>query len=150
MPARFSATHEAAAASNLTLIQLQYGALGRRVRLYELEIGSDSAPAEFSGQFDVIRGTVVGTGTSISPRALDPSDNLAEYSLVQGATITGHTKTADSSLLSIGLHQRQTFRWLSHIRRAIIVPGTVGHWVGIECIAHGGTPNINTTIHWES
>jgi hypothetical protein len=52
-------------------------------------------------------------------------------------------------MLSVGLNQRATFRWVAVPGGELIVPATSDNWVGIECIGHGGTPNINATIHWD-
>ena len=143
---RYSADGQTAAGTNLTILEI-IAATTTRGRIYDILVGSDATPADLAGEFNLIRGTVSGTGTAVTPRALDPADPAALLTAKQG-TFTVQTKTAASSLLNIGLNQRATFRWVAAPDGELIIPATADNWVGVESIAHGGTPNINATIHW--
>ena len=148
MSRQYAVTHETAAGSTLTLLEIVNPGTAARGWIYDLTIGSDATPADLAGQFDVIRGTVSGTGTAVTARALDPA-NPAATMAPEGGTFTGQTKTASSALLSVGLNQRATFRWVAAPGGEFVIPATADSWVGIECIAHGGTPNINATMMWQ-
>lgn len=143
---RYSIVHQTPAGTNLTILAL-VAATTTRGRIYDIVIGSDATPADVATEFNLIRGTVSGTGTAVTPRALDPADPAALLA-GEGGTFTGQTKTANSDMLQIGLNQRNTFRWVAAPEGEIVVPATSDNWVGLESIASGGTPNINCTIHY--
>ena len=147
MPRAYAVTHETAAGTNLTILALVNPGTAARGWIYDIIIGSDATPADLAGQFDVIRGTVSGTGTGVTARALDGA-NPAGTIAPEGGTFTGQTKTANSALLSVGLNQRATFRWVAAPNGEMVIPATTDNWVGVESIGHGGTPNINVTMHW--
>ena len=144
---KYAATGQSPAGTNLTILEI-VGVTTTRGWIYDWSIGSDATPADLAGEFDVIRGTVSGTGTSVTPRALDPG-NPASLLSAKSGTFTGQTKTANSDMVNLGLHQRATYRWIAAPGGELVIPATSDNWIGIESIAHGGTPNINTTIHWD-
>lgn len=148
MARRYSVVHETAAGTTLTILQVNAAATTTRGWIYDIIIGSDATPADVATQFDVQRGTVSGTGTSVTPRALDPGNPAAIFA-GEGGTFTGQTKTANSAMLSFGLNQRATFRWVAVPDGELVIPATSDNWVGVESIASGGTPNINCTISWQ-
>ncbi len=143
---RYSADFQTAAGTNLTIGEV-IAATTTRGRIYDLLVGSDATPADLAGEFNMIRGTVSGTGTAVTPRALDPGDPAALLTAKQGTFVT-QTKTANSSLLNVGLNQRATFRWVAVPDGEFVIPAVSDNWIGLECIAHGGTPNMNFTSHW--
>ena len=143
---RYAITHQTPAGTNLTILCL-VGVATTRGRIYDIVIGSDATPADIATEFNLIRGTVSGTGTGVTPRALDPGDPAALLA-GEGGTFATQTKTASSDMLQIALNQRATFRWVAAPDGEIIVPATADNWVGIESIGSGGTPNINATIHY--
>jgi hypothetical protein len=148
MSRKYSVTHETAAGSTLTILALVNPGTAARGWVYDMIVGSDATPADLAGQFDVIRGTVSGTGTSVTARPLDPA-NPAGTIAPEGGTFTGQTKTANSAMLSVGLNQRATFRWVAAPGGELVIPATADNWVGLESINHGGTPNINCTFMYE-
>ena len=146
MARRYSIVHQTPAGTNLTILQL-VGVTTTRAWIYDIIIGSDATPADVATEFNVIRGTVSGTGTSVTPRALDPG-NPAALTSGEGGTIATQTKTANSSMLDIALNQRATFRWVAVPDGELVLPATSDNWIGVESIASGGTPNINCTISY--
>lgn len=146
MARRYSAVHETAAGATVTILQV-VGVTTTRAWIYDIIVSSDATPADVATQYDVQRGTVSGTGTSVTPRALDPGNPAALLS-GEGGTFTGQTKTANSAMLSFGLNQRATFRWVAVPDGELVVPATSDNWIGVESIASGGTPNTNCTISW--
>ena len=144
---RYSATHETAAGTTLTILEI-VAATTTRGRIYDLIISSDATPADVATEYNIIRGTVSGTGTGVTVNALDGGDP-AGLLTAKGGTFTGQTKTANTDLLEIALNQRATFRWVAAPDSEIVVPATSDNWVGLESIASGGTPNTNATILWQ-
>ena len=143
---RYAIEGQTPAGTDLTILCL-VAATTTRGRIYDVVIGSDATPADVATEFNIIRGTVSGTGTAVTPRALDPADPAALLAGERG-TFTGQTKTANSAMVNIALNQRATFRWVAAPDGEIVVPATSDNWVGVESIASGGTPNINCTIHY--
>jgi hypothetical protein len=145
---RYAIEGQTAAGTNLTILEL-IAATTTRGRIYDILVGSDATPADVATEFNIIRGTVSGTGSSTpTGRALDPADPAALLTAKVG-TFTGQTKTSNSAMLNLALNQRATFRWVAVPDGEIVVPATSDNWVGLESIASGGTPNINTTFHWQ-
>lgn len=147
MGRKYAVPHQTAAGTNLTILAL-VAATTTRGRIYDIVIGSDATPADVATEFNMIRGTVSGTGSAVTPRALDPGEPAALLA-GEGGTFSGQTKTSNSDMLNIALNQRATFRWVAAPDSEIVVPATTDNWVGLESIASGGTPNINTVFHYE-
>ncbi len=147
MARRYAVEGQTAAGTNLTILEI-VAATTTRGWIYDIIIGSDATPADVATEFNIIRGTVSGTGSSTpTPRALDPGNPAALLSAKVG-TFSGQTKTANSAMLNIALNQRATFRWVAVPDGEIVIPATSDNWVGLESIASGGTPNINANFHW--
>jgi hypothetical protein len=145
---RYAVDGQTAAGTTLTILEV-IAATTTRGRIYDIIIGSDATPADVATEFNIIRGTVSGTGTtSPTGRALDPADPAALITAKVG-TFTGQTKTANSALLNIALNQRATFRFVAVPDGEIVIPATSDNWVGLESIASGGTPNINCSFMWQ-
>lgn len=146
---RYAADGQALAGTNLTIAEVVAVGSTVRARIYDIIIGSDAAPADNGGEYNVIRGTVSGTPTTtVVPRALDPGDPASLMSLEVG-TFSGQTKTANSALLNIALNQRATFRWVAVPDGELVTPATTDNWIGLESIGNSGTPNTNVTFHWQ-
>lgn len=143
---RYSASRVTPAGSTLTILQLE-GKTTTRGWLYDILVGSDATPADVATRLQVIRGTGLGTGTGVTPQALDPGNPAALLS-VQGGTFTGQTKTANSQMLEFALNQRATFRWVAVPDGEIVVPATATAFVGLESVSSGGTPNQDATFSW--
>jgi hypothetical protein len=144
---RYGATGETPAGTTLTIIQVE-GKTTTRGWLYDIVLGSDSAPTDVATDFEIIRSTALGTGTSVTPQALD-GGNPAALLTAQRGTFTGQTKTANSQVLKFGLNQRATFRWVAVPGGEIVVPATATAAVLLESLNSGGTPNICATLQWE-
>ena len=144
MSTEYAIEGQTAAGTALTILALVSPGTTRRAWINYLAISSDATPADVTTEFNVIRGSVSGTGTSVTPRPLDPAEAAAVFTAERG-TFTGQTKTSNSAMLNVAIHQRSTFQWYAR-SSGIVVPATSDAWVGIESIASGGTPNTNATI----
>lgn len=147
MARRYGANGASAAGTTLTILEV-IAATTTRGWIYDLVVGSDATPADVASKFQLIRGTVSGTGTgTVTPHAFDPANPAALLTAKQG-TFTGQTKTATSEILTIALNQRATFRWVAVPDGELVVPATSDNWIGLESISSGGTPNINAAFSW--
>jgi hypothetical protein len=144
MSNRYAIEGQTAAGTNLTILQL-VGVSTRRGWIEYFCISSDASPADVTTEFNLIRGTVSGTGTAVTPRALDSGDPAAILSGERG-TFTGQTKTSNSAMWNGAVHQRSLAQVYAVPGGEWVVPATSDNWVGIESINSGGTPNTNATI----
>lgn len=85
-----------------------------RLKLYEVIIGSDTAPADNAATYHIRRVTNEnGTpgGTAVTPFPLDFDDQAARSTAVEAPT--GEPTIAAGAALEIGINQRATFRWVA-------------------------------------
>lgn len=146
---RHAICHQTAAGSDLGIIVLNNGATVRAV-LYELILGTDSAPADFAGEFVVNRSTTSGVGGSALTEVPLDSLTVAPTTAATGGTFatTQPVDTAASELLMIGLNQRATFRWVAAPGGELIGIAAANNGLFLRSVAHGATPNVNATMHW--
>src|SRR3979490_383820 len=101
---RYSQGGNTPAGTNLTIAEVLAVGATTRARIYDIIVGSDATPVDVATKFNVIRGTVSGTGTAVTPNTLDPGDPASLMSVKVGTFVT-QTKTANSSLLNFALNQ---------------------------------------------
>lgn len=145
---KYAAAHQTAAGSDLGLINLNNGA-NVRAMIYELLIGSDATPADLAGELVLNRTSAAGAGgTALTEVPLDSLTVAATVAATGGTFTVQPTDTANTELLMIGLNQRATFRWVTDIVNALIGIASANNGLFLRSVAHGGTPNLNCTIHW--
>lgn len=98
----------------------------RRLKLYDLLVGSEATPADNPFSWLVRRCTTVGTATAVTPQALDPADPASISTANENYTVEP-TITANSEVLDIPLNQRATFRWVASPEGEIVVPATANN-----------------------
>lgn len=145
---RYSACHQTAAGTTLTMINC-IGTAAIRLKIYDVILGSDAAPADFATEFNVTRTTAVGTGgTGLTISPLDPL-TVAATGTATGGTFGAEPTYGTAILLEIGMNQRATFRWMAAPGGELICSATASNGLGLRSINSGGTPNINSCLHWE-
>jgi hypothetical protein len=144
---RYAAITEAAAGTTLTLQNLT-GSAATRPKIYDLILGSDTAPADVATDLRVSRSTTAGTGTAVAEDPLDPLTAAVSIATMQQGTFSPvPTRTTD--LLAIHLNQRATFRWVAAPGGELIAAAVAANGIEVFSIASGGTPNMGITTHWE-
>jgi len=119
----------------------------RRLRVYDLSIGSEATPADAAILWTVRRCTAAGTSTAVVPQNLDPASSTTEYDAGENHTIEP-TYTAAAILLNIPLNQRATYRWIAAPGGELVMPATASNGFGIETdTISTGTPVITATVH---
>lgn len=145
---RYAVTHQTPAGTDLPMINLT-GSAAIRCKLYDMIIGSDATPADVATEFVINRTTDAGTGgTALTEQALDPLQVAATGAAI-GGTFTTPPADAGGQLMMIALNQRATFRWVAVAGGEMISAATAANGLMLNCTASSGTPNINTTFHWE-
>lgn len=95
----------------------------RRIKLYDILIGTNGTPADNEVEWDVSRMTAAGTGTASTPTALDPADAAALTVGTNDYTIEP-TVTANSSIWYVAVNQRASYRWVAAPGSEFVVPAT--------------------------
>jgi len=146
--AKYSTSHQTAAGSTLVLINLTGGTTVRPA-IYLWALGSDATPADLAGEFCIMRTTTAGAGgTALSENTRDPLTVAATGAATGGTYTAAPTVTANSYQMMLGLNQRATSIWQANPGDEIYAAATAANGLASYSVAHGGTPNINTTFSW--
>jgi hypothetical protein len=104
----------------------------RRTKLYDFVFGSaEATPADGNTLWQLQRCTTAGTATAVTPQILDPADGAALTAANQNHTVDP-TLTANAIMLSIGLNQRATFRWVAQPGGEIVTPATASNGLAVR------------------
>lgn len=98
----------------------------RRGQIYDIMVGTDGTPADNAIVYDLSRQTAAGTITSITPTALNPADAAFLGAAAANATAEG-TITAASSVWSIAVNQRASYRWVAAPGSEFVYPATTAN-----------------------
>ena len=121
----------------------------RRLKVYDITIGSEATPADAAILWTFQRCTAAGTSTGVTPQNLDPADATTEYDAGENHSIEP-TYTASAILLNIPLNQRATYRWVAAPGGELVMPATAANGFGIQTdTISTGTPVITATVHAE-
>ena len=106
----------------------------RKYELYDFVFGSaEAAPADGNSLWQIQRCTTAGTaGSSVTPQGIDPGDTVAATTVCGQAHSADPKLTSNAILLSIGLNQRATFRWVPAPGKELIVPATASNGLAIR------------------
>lgn len=102
----------------------------RRLKWYDLIVGSEASPADNAFLYVMQRFTAAGTNTAVVPSPLDPADAATEADAGENNTAEP-TYTATLILLEIPLNQRATFRWVCSPGSELVSPATASNGIGI-------------------
>ena len=146
---RYSSDGQDTNTAATTLLAVGQGTATRRLKIYDLVLGSDATPADNAAEYVLQRYTASGTSTAVTPQLLDPGDPAV--TAIAGEAHSGEpTYTANAILLQWAQNQRATFRWVAAPGGEIIVPATNSNGLGIQVISIGGSAvNTNACIHHE-
>lgn len=112
----------------------------RRAKVYDLMFGCNAAPADNAFIYQAIRTTTVGTGSAVTPVAL----NTADGALSAGATVVTDTITADPTfsgvaMLNVPLNQRASMRWVAAPGGELVIPATANNGIALALSATSTT-----------
>lgn len=148
----YTVYHATPGGTTLPLINLT-GSATMQAKLYEVILGTKSAPADTQAEVVVGLTTDVGSGgTTLSENALNAGQTPAATCAAVGGTFSGApTFTANSGRLYIGFAQRASWRWyvndLRHTIRSIL---SANNGLEAQCLSmSSGTPTITCQLSWE-
>lgn len=120
----------------------------RRAKIYDLIVGSEATPADNAFLFVHQRTTTVGTiGTNFTAEALDPADAAAVTLVAQA--YTANPTASGTSVLSVPLNQRATFRWVAAPGSELTIPATANNGIMVNTPTAGGLVSITETVYFE-
>ena len=120
----------------------------RRAKVYDLLIGSEATPADNGFLWQVQRCTAAGTSTAVTPQSLDPADTLASTIVCGENHSVDATRTANAFLLTLGLNQRASFRWVAAPGGELIIPATASNGLAIVTLTSSAVA-VSSTVHFE-
>ena len=118
----------------------------RRGKFYDVIFGSEATPADNAFRYLIQRCTALGTSTAVTPQPLDPADAATESDAGENHTIEP-TYTANALLLSVGLNQRATFRWVASPGGELVYPATASNGLGVQTPTSSAVA-ITATVHY--
>jgi hypothetical protein len=137
----FGGTLQATTSSYKTLVQVNAATATelRRGKVFDVMFGTLGTPADQTYQFDISRTTASGTATTITPASLDVADGAACTAAFANYTAEP-TYTSSTSLFTLGINQRASYRWVAAPGSELVWPATASNGLGLRAVsASGGT-----------
>lgn len=119
----------------------------RKAWIYDILFGTDGTPADNAMTFTLDRQTTAGTGTAITPIPLDSGDAAALITAAANHTVEP-TITANSALLTIGINQRASYRWVAAPGGELVVPATNTNGLGLRAKSPAYTGTATGALHF--
>ncbi len=122
------------------------GVTTTRARCYDFTVGSDGTPADVALNYTCIRFTASGTGTPITPEALD-SEAPAALITVEDNNTAEPTYVVAEILWQIAANQRATYRWVAAPDGELVVPAAADAGFGWAAFHASAVPDFVITAH---
>ena len=120
----------------------------RRAKVYDYTVGCGATPADSAFTHIVQRCTTAGTGTALTPNALDQADSLASTIVAKDTITADPTLTASAFLGWKALNQRSTYRWVAAPYGEIVIPATASNGIILGLTA-ATTTTFDAEAHYE-
>lgn len=122
----------------------------RRLKIYDLVIGSDDTPADQACRFSLGRTTGVGTeGSGYTPVNIDPAGPAGEADYGIGTFSVEPTYTANKEILAFSLNQRATFRWVAAPGGELMTAATQNNGAGLKSRVSTSTQAYDFSVFHE-
>lgn len=151
MSAKYAVVGRRAVGTNLSIVTIGNPGSGtlRRGRIFEIQLASRDTPVDQALNFSLLRCTALGTSTAFTPNAFDPADPAAILTAGVAHTVEP-TFTANSDMINESFNFKATYIWKTIIDWAFVIPATASNGFGLRSLASSaGTPNVESTIHFE-
>jgi hypothetical protein len=117
----------------------------RRVKWYDVLIGTNGTPADNFIEWTIDRITLASTTTTATPPALDPADAAAVSTCTVNSSTFG-TITANSQAFYVGVNQRASYRWVAAPGSELVSPATSSAGFQLRVRSGGYTGTATGTI----
>lgn len=147
--ARWSTAYNKGAANVQTVALVTAAAASpRRARIYDWTLGCGASPADNSFTHIGQRCTTAGTGSALTPNALDAADTLASTIVCKDTMTADPTLTANAFAFRKALNQRATFRWVASPYGELVIPATTSNGFALGLSA-ASTTSFDYDVHYE-
>lgn len=121
------------------LVSMVNSATVRRIKLYDILIGTNGTPADNFMEFEVQRVTAASSLTILAANALDPADAAALTTCAVNSSLGGTVATGQ--LFYVGINQRASYRWVAAPGSELVGPATSSAGLQLLCrsAAYTGT-----------
>lgn len=120
----------------------------RRIKVYDILIGTNGTPADNFMEFDISRITTASTTTSATPQPLDGADATSVTTTTVNSSTFG-TITANSNVFYVGINQRASYRWVAAPGGELVAPATSSAGFQLRTRSGGYTGTATGTLHFE-
>lgn len=119
----------------------------RRIKIYDLLIGTNGTPADNFVEWDISRITQSSSTTTATPQPLDLADATSLTTTTVNSSQFG-TITANSNVFYVGVNQRASYRWVAAPGSELVSPATSS--AGFQLRARSGayTGTVTGTIYF--
>jgi len=146
--ARYSASgSQTLTTSATTALGFAAQSTAHRNSVYEMWFGNVGSPADQVSVQTVQRITADGSGTGVTPTALDPADRASQCTCLENHT-SEPTYTSNTEVLEIPLNHRATFRWVAAPGSEIVCPATSGDGIGVKALHASATTDWRVVAFW--
>lgn len=119
----------------------------RRLKVYDVMIGTNGTPADNFIEWDISRITVASTATAVAAPPLDPADAAALcLATVNSST---HGTISVPNLFYLGMNQRASYRWVASPGGELVSPATSANGFQLRARSGGYTGTATGTFHFE-
>lgn len=146
---RLGGTQQVLSSTYKTIMSVSAQTTGlRRAHIYEINLGADGTPADNVLIYDVSRQTTAGTGgATVTAVVTEPADTGS--TMVVFVNPTGEPGiTATSSLLTVAVNQRATYRWVAVPAQELVIPATNLAGLAYRALSPGYTSTVLITTMW--
>jgi hypothetical protein len=113
-----------------------------RPKIYYLCFGSGGTPEDQASNMQMRRFTASGTGTAVTPQAIDPADPANTLVTGKSNHTVEPTYTAGATLLSFSVNEQATFQWYAPPGSELVIPATADSGIGLQFVITSAT-----TVH---
>lgn len=119
----------------------------RRIKVYDVLIGTNGTPADNFIEWDISRVTAASTSTFVAAPPLDAADAAA----ITLAAINSSTFGTISvpNLFYVGVNQRASYRWVAAPGGELVSPATSANGFQLRTRSGGYTGTATGTINFE-
>lgn len=117
----------------------------RRIRVYDILIGTNGTPADNFIEWDISRVTTASTATSATPQPLDVADATSVTTTTVNSSSPG-TITANSNVFYLGMNQRASYRWVAAPGSELVTPAVSSAGFQLRVRSGGYTGTVTATL----
>ncbi len=121
----------------------------RRIKIYDLLIGTNSTPADNYIEWNIIRVTAASTATSATPQPTDPADATSVTTGTVNSSAMSASVSVNSDAFYVGVNQRASYRWVANPGGELVSPATSSAGFQLRARSNAYTGTATGTIYFQ-